>query len=85
MPNLEEKMSVIAEQVLKRPLSEEEKDDVFRIADAVGMKDVQSFLHLIRVFKLHEQRMRGNSLSRWRDRRLRAVWRTLDRRESGGR
>jgi hypothetical protein len=58
MPNLDEKISVMAEQVLKRSLSDDEKNEIFRIADAVGMKDVQSFLHLILVFKLHEQTMR---------------------------
>jgi hypothetical protein len=58
MPHLDGKISAIAEQILKRPLSDEEELEIFRISDAVGMKDVQSFLHLLLVFKLHEQTMK---------------------------
>jgi hypothetical protein len=58
MPRLDGKISAIAEQILKRPLSDEEELEIFRISDAVGMKDVQSFLHLLLVFKLHEQTMK---------------------------
>jgi hypothetical protein len=57
MTNLDEKMSVLAEQVLKRPLSDEEQLEIYRISDAVGMRDVQSFLHLLLVFRLHEDTM----------------------------
>jgi hypothetical protein len=59
MPGLDGKISAIAEQILKRPLSDEEELEIFRISDAVGMKDVQSFLHLLLVFKLHEETMKG--------------------------
>ena len=59
MPGLDRKISAIAEQILKRPLSDEEELEIFRISDAVGMKDVQSFLHLLLVFKLHEETMKG--------------------------
>jgi hypothetical protein len=58
MPGLDGKIPAIAEQILKRPLSDEEELEIFRISDAVGMKDVQSFLHLLLVFKLHEQTMK---------------------------
>jgi hypothetical protein len=58
MTNLDDKMSVLAEQVLKRPLSDEEQLEMYRISDAVGMRDVQSFLHLLLVFRLHEDGMR---------------------------
>jgi hypothetical protein len=54
MPNLDEKMSALAETVLKRPLSEEEELDIYKISDAMGMTNVQSFLYLLLVFKLHE-------------------------------
>jgi hypothetical protein len=57
MTNLDEKMSALAEQILKRPLSDEEQLEIYRISDAVGMRDVQSFLHLLLVFKLHEDSM----------------------------
>jgi hypothetical protein len=57
MPSLDEKMSSMAEQVLKRGLSEDEKNEIYRIADAMGMANVQSFLHLIMLFKLHEDAM----------------------------
>jgi hypothetical protein len=59
MSNLDEKMSSMAEQIMKRPLSAEEKSEIYRISDAVGMKDVQSFLHLLLVFKLHEDTMKN--------------------------
>ena len=59
MPRLDGKISAIAERILKRPLSDEEELEIFRISDAVGMKDVQSFLHLLLVFKLHEETMKG--------------------------
>jgi hypothetical protein len=58
MSSLDEKMSAIAEQILKRPLSDEERFEIYRISDAVGMKDVQSFLHMLLVFRLHEDAMR---------------------------
>jgi hypothetical protein len=58
MTGLDEKLSVLAETVLKRPLDENERFEIFRISDAVGMKDVQSFLHLLLVFKLHEDTMK---------------------------
>jgi hypothetical protein len=58
MPSLDEKMSSMAEAVLRRNLSEDEKSDILRISDAVGMRDVQSFLHMILVFKLHEDTMK---------------------------
>jgi hypothetical protein len=58
MAVLDEKTSQTAEQILKRPLSDEERSEIHRIADALGMKDVQSFLHLLLVFKLHEQTMK---------------------------
>ena len=57
MANLDEKTLLAAEQILKRPLSDEERLEVYRLADILGMKDVQSFLHLLLVFKLHENTM----------------------------
>ena len=57
MASLDEKTSLAAEQILKRPLSDEERFEIYRIADVLGMKDVQSFLHLLLVFKLHENIM----------------------------
>jgi hypothetical protein len=57
MPNLDEKMSALAETVLKRALSEEEQLEIYRISDAMGMANVQSFLYLLLVFKLHEDTM----------------------------
>ena len=54
MRRLDGKISAIAEQILKRPLSDEEELEIFRISDAAGMRDVQSFLYLLLVFKLHE-------------------------------
>ena len=59
MPGLDGKISAIAEQILQRPLSDEEELEIFRISDAVGMKDIQSLLHLLLVFKLHEETMKG--------------------------
>jgi hypothetical protein len=59
MARLDGKITAIAERILKRPLSDEEELEIFRISDAVGMKDVQSFLHLLLVFKLHEETMKG--------------------------
>jgi len=59
MAKLDGKMAALAAQVLKRPLSDEEELEIFRISDAVGMKDIQSFLHLLLVFKLHEETMKG--------------------------
>jgi hypothetical protein len=59
MPTLDEKMSSMAELVLKRALSDEEKSEIYRISDAMGMANVQSFLHLLMVFKLHEDMMDG--------------------------
>jgi hypothetical protein len=58
MPNLDEKMSVLAETVLKRPLNEEEQLEIYKISDAMGMTNVQSFLYLLLVFKLHEDTMK---------------------------
>jgi hypothetical protein len=58
MGSLDEKMSSMAELVLKRRLSEDEKNEIYRISDAMGMANVQSFLHLLMVFKLHEDATR---------------------------
>jgi hypothetical protein len=58
MPSLDEKISAIAEQVLKRQLSDEEKLDIYKVSDAMGMSNVQSFLHQLLVFKLHEDAMK---------------------------
>jgi hypothetical protein len=58
MALLDEKTSRAAEQILRRSLSDEERSEIHRIADALGMKDVQSFLHLLLVFKLHEETMK---------------------------
>ena len=57
MATLDEKTSLAAEQILKRPLNDEERFEIYRLADVLGMKDVQSFLHLLLVFKLHENIM----------------------------
>jgi hypothetical protein len=59
MPSLDGKMKVLSEQVLKRRLSDEEELEIYRISDAMGMSNVQSFLYLLLVFKLHEDAMRG--------------------------
>ena len=48
------KIAELAEEILRRPLSGEEELEIYRIADAVGMRDVQSFLYLLLVFKLHD-------------------------------
>jgi hypothetical protein len=58
MGTFDDKITAIAEQVLKRSLSDEEQLEIYRIADVVGMRDVQSFLHLLLVFRLHEDTMR---------------------------
>jgi hypothetical protein len=57
MANLDDKTRALAGQILKRPLSDEEQLEIYRISDAVGMRDVHSFLHLLLVFKLHEDTM----------------------------
>jgi hypothetical protein len=57
MPNLDEKILLAAEQLLKRPLNDEERFEIYRCADILGMKDIQSYLHLLLVFKLHENTM----------------------------
>ena len=57
MAGLDEKTTLAAEQILKRPLNDDERFEIYRIADVLGMKDVQSFLHLLLVFKLHENTM----------------------------
>jgi hypothetical protein len=59
MPTIDEKTSLAAERILRRPLSEEEQLEIYRIADVMGMRDVQSFLYLLLVFKLHEDNMNG--------------------------
>jgi hypothetical protein len=58
MSTIDEKLSLAGELILKRPFSEEERLEIYRIADVLGMKDIQSFLHLLLVFKLHEQTMK---------------------------
>jgi hypothetical protein len=58
MANRDERISSLAGTVLKRPLDDGELAEIYRISDAVGMKDVHSFLHLILVFKLHEDTMK---------------------------
>ncbi|MDR1508100.1 MAG: hypothetical protein LBS53_00500 [Synergistaceae bacterium] len=58
MAAYDERISSLAETVLKRPLDDGELAEIYRISDAVGMKDVHSFLHLILVFKLHEDTMK---------------------------
>jgi hypothetical protein len=52
------KITALAGEILKRPLSGEEELEIYRIADAVGMRDIQSFLYLLLVFKLHEDTMK---------------------------
>jgi hypothetical protein len=54
MAKLDGKITALAEEILKRPLSDEEELEIYRISDAAGMRDVQSFLYLLLVFKLHE-------------------------------
>lgn len=58
MPGLDAKMSHLAEQVLNRALTKEESHQIYKIADAMGMKDVQSFLHQLLVFKMHEDTLK---------------------------
>jgi hypothetical protein len=58
MTKLDRKITALAEEILKRPLSGEEELELYRISDAVGMRDVQSFLYLLLVFKLHEDTMK---------------------------
>ena len=58
MTKLDGKITALAEEILKRPLSGEEELEIYRISDAVGMRDVQSFLYLLLVFKLHEDTMK---------------------------
>ncbi len=41
MSSLDAKMSQIAEQVLKRPLTEEEQLEIYKISDVMGMTNVQ--------------------------------------------
>jgi len=41
MANLDEKVSLAAEQILKRPLNDDERYEIYRLADVLGMKDVQ--------------------------------------------
>ena len=57
MVSLDEKSTAAAELILKRPLDDDERFEIYRIADVLGMRDVQSFLHLLLVFKLHENTM----------------------------
>ena len=57
MATLDERISLVAEQIFKRPLSDEEQLEIYRIVDILGMKDIQSYLHLILVLKLHENTM----------------------------
>lgn len=59
MPNLDDQMSALAEQVLSRPLTEEEKLKIYKISDAMGMSNVQSFLYLLLVFQLYEDTLSG--------------------------
>lgn len=54
MPKLDDKLKDVAEKVLKRKLSDEEELELYRISDAMGMSNIQSFLYLLLVFKLHE-------------------------------
>jgi hypothetical protein len=58
MTKLDGKITALAEEILKRPLRDEEELEIYRISDAVGMRDVQSFLYLLLVFKLHEDAMK---------------------------
>jgi hypothetical protein len=57
MPSLDGKMKAISENVLKRPLTDAEELELLRISEAMGMSNVQSFLYLLLVFKLHEDTM----------------------------
>lgn len=58
MGHFSEKLSFVAELVLKRQLSEEEELEIYKISDVLGMGNVQSFLHQILVFKMHEDKMK---------------------------
>ena len=58
MPKLDDKLKDVAEKVLKRKLSDEEELELYRISDAMGMSNIQSFLYLLLVFKLHEDTTR---------------------------
>ncbi len=58
MPNVDAKMAEIAEQLLRRPLTDDEHFEILRIADVMGMSNVHSFLHQLLVFKLHEDTLR---------------------------
>jgi len=58
MGQFSEKLSSVAELVLKRQLSEEEELEIYKISDVLGMGNVQSFLHQILVFKMHEDTMK---------------------------
>lgn len=58
MPSLDAKMATVAEQVLQRQLTEDEQLHIYRISDALGMTNVQSFLYQLLVFKLHEDTLR---------------------------
>lgn len=58
MPGLDAKMSHLAEQVLNRALTDEESHQMYKIADAMGMNNVQSFLHQLLVFKMQEDTLK---------------------------
>jgi hypothetical protein len=58
MPSLDGRIKDISEQVLKRPLTDEEELEMLRISEVMGMSNVQSFLFLLLVFKLHEDATR---------------------------
>ncbi len=40
MPNVDAKMAEIAEQLLRRPLTDDEHFEILRIADVMGMSNV---------------------------------------------
>ncbi len=58
MPNLDVKVAEVAEQLLKRPLTNDEQLEIYRISDVMGMTNIHSFLHQLLVFKLHEDTLR---------------------------
>jgi len=58
MHGLDAKMSRLAEQVLNRALTDEESHQMYKIADAMGMNNVQSFLHQLLVYKLYEDTLK---------------------------
>ncbi len=60
MPNIDATLSQLSEKVLKRPLDVDERLEIYEIADLLGMNNVQSFLYLLLVFKLHKETMREN-------------------------